>query len=354
MNYQISANAAMIRDIEKRLNTLFPKKLKKNNAVFFMGEPSYELDLNALNKNLNIPARDFILRGGKRLRPVLFLTALKAFGVDYKKYIDLSLLIEIVHNGTLVHDDIEDSALLRRGKPACHVKFGIDTAINTGFGMEILPLKFIINSSKDLSDEQKLRLWQIYAEEMINATYGQALDIYWHKYLPKNVSKKQYLEMVRLKTGSLMRMSLRMACVVAGKDEKVEKLFKRYAESMGMAFQIKDDLLDLNSTNPKFGKAYGNDITEGKMSLPVVYTIASVSKKKGEKLLKILEKHTRDKRLIKKAISIIKNSGSVEKADKYAEKLADRAWSDLEASLGGKIDLNEIKNLTYFVIRRDH
>jgi geranylgeranyl diphosphate synthase type I len=345
---------SIIAKIEELLSKYASSNYGNDDVEFYFGKSRYDIDLEALKNNLNIPIRDFILRGGKRLRPLLFCTCLQSFGKDYKKYLDIAVLIEEVHNATLVLDDIEDNGKLRRGKPTLHKKFGIDTAVNTGFAMHVLPLRLLIKNGKHLSKTQKNRLWEVYAEELINVAGGQAIDIYWHKVTPKNVTERQYLEMVRLKTGSLMRMSFRMACIVANKSNREEEIYKNFAESLGMAFQIKDDILDLKSANAMFGKSYGNDISEGKISLPVVYALKNVSKKEKSRLIEILSMHTHNKRHIKKAISIIVESGSVRKTSKFAEELVDNAWLMLEKQRLGNNNLHKLRDITYYLIKRNY
>ena len=169
----------------------------------------------------------------------------------------------------------------------------------------------------------------IYCEEMINVHFGQSLDIDWHKNPKSNINISEYMEMCRLKTGSLARMSIRFACVLANKSRKIEKAYGKFAESVGIAFQIKDDILDLTG-DKKFGKSFGNDITEGKFSLPVIFALKNLEKDKKENLLKILKLHTRNIREIKEAIKIIKESKAVEKSMNYADRLGALAWNELE------------------------
>lgn len=154
-------NHEMILGTERGLRKLFPPRWSKDEIIYFMGKPRFDLDIDTMNQNLNLPIRDFILRGGKRLRPILFLTCLEIFGLNYRKYYDFAALIELIHNGTLVLDDIEDRGLLRRGKPTCHIKFGIDTATNVGASLHILPLKIILSNHKELTVQQQLKIWQI-------------------------------------------------------------------------------------------------------------------------------------------------------------------------------------------------
>lgn len=341
-------------DFEKELVSRLPETWNKQDMLFFLDNIRYDLDTRAVNKNLLTPARDFVLRGGKRIRPLLFLSLIELFGGKPSAYWDCAIAIELVHNGTLVLDDIEDRADMRRGKPTCHLKYGLDTAVNVGQSLHVLPLNYLLKSQRKLSSAQLLRLIDIYTDELTNVSFGQALDIYWHKKHPERVSEREYLEMVRLKTGSLMRMSLRFACVLMNKSQKIESLFSQVGESLGMAYQIIDDCLDLDPPNEKFGKVFGNDITEGKLSLPVIYTLKSASVYDRKVLIKILQKHTRDKRLITQAINIIKSEKSIDKSRNYAKRIVDKSWKDLEKKLPKAYNLDDLSKYFYFFVQRDH
>jgi len=340
-------------DVELAIKRLFPSRWTKEDIKYFLKEYRYDLDVSSLNLNLNEPIRDFVLRGGKRLRPMMFLLCLQVFKKDSQKYVDIAAMIELVHNGTLILDDIEDDGRLRRGKPTCHLAYGLDTATNTGMALHVLPLR-VITRHKYLTEKQKLDLLNIYTDEVINVSFGQALDIHWHKNQTLQVDFNKYLEMVRLKTGSLMRMSLRMAAAIAEQKKSTRIILKEYAESVGMAFQIKDDVLDLQTTDEKFGKSHGNDITEGKMSLPVVYALKNTSSNEKKELTYILQKHTRDKRQIDRAIEIISKSGAIDQAEHFAEELVDEGWKRIERYVEDGEALQKFKELTYYLIKRTY
>ena len=343
----------MLQEIERKIKEYFPPKWTKKNVLFWLGETRFDVDIEAINETLNKPVRDFILRGGKRWRPTLFLTSIALFGLNWKKYLDIAVALELAHNGTLIIDDIEDNAELRRGKPVFHKIFGVDVAINTGTTIHLLPLK-ILEKRKYQNEHQKLRILQIYNEEMTNVYFGQTTDIFWHNH-PKDITINKYLEMCRLKTGGLIRMAVRMACVLANKREKFEDEFKKFAEFAGIAFQIKDDALEFISNEKTFGKSFGNDIKEGKLSLPVILALKKLDEDNKKKLLDILKSHTGDQKSIKQAVDMIKKSGAVEKSTEYADNLVNKAWEEIQIKLpkNHKEELNEFKETTYFLVKRD-
>lgn len=349
----MNLNNIMRDEFENYLKGYFPSLWNKKSIRLFLKKNKYEVDFKALSYNLNLPVRDFILRGGKRLRPTLLLTTLDALGQSHKKYLKFAALVELVHNGTLILDDIEDRGLLRRGLPTLHKKYGVDVAVNSGASLHVLPLSIIL-TNKDLTKEKKLNLVNIYTEELSNVCFGQALDIYWHNHPDYKVTVKKYLEMVRLKTGSLMRMSIRMACVIADKDKNTENAFKDFAESIGMAFQIIDDVLDLKATNGKFGKSYGNDISEGKISLPVVKALDTLPPLDRKRLVKILSMHTRNRKTINEAINLIKSTGRIDETIAFAKKLVRESYKKLEEDHNNKYDLSNLREIAEFFVNRDY
>jgi geranylgeranyl diphosphate synthase type I len=149
-------------------------------------------------------------------------------------------------------------------------------------------------------------------------------------------------------------MSLRMACVIAGKSEEVEDSFKEFGEDIGMAFQIIDDSLDLKREDVKFGKAYGNDVTEGKLSLPVVYALKGLSNEKQNRLKKILARHTKDMKYINEAVKLIEESGSIEKSVSKARQMIKDAWDKLEDKLNNNYDLKDLQEMTLFFVERTY
>ena len=339
--------------IEKTIEKYIPKEINDNN---FKSKSRYKIDFSALNYGISNPLWDFLSYGGKRWRPVLFLLISESLGADMNKISDFLVIPEIAHNGTIIIDDIEDNADLRRGKPALHKVYGEDTAINCGNAMYFLPLQVVEDHKGKLSIETLYRVYSIYLEEMRNLHYGQALDITWHKgVLKKEPNVDEYLQMTAFKTGTLSRMAARMAVALSEKDEKIEAKFGKFAESIGIAFQIQDDLLDLTTTEKEreaFGKSYGNDISEGKRSLAVIYALLTLEKSKKDKLIKILNSHTRDKKLIMEAITIIKETGAIESSREMANKLVLESWKEIDDELRESEAKQYLKAFSEFLVNR--
>lgn len=341
----------MLDEIEQRLSGYFGAEWQSTDVRRWAGETRFSIDLPSINATLRAPLGDFLLRGGKRVRPILFLTLLRLFGIEWRKYLDVAIALELAHNATLIIDDIEDSALLRRGKPTCHIAYGLDTAVNAGVAAHSLPLRLLL-ATDGLDERQRLRLVGIYAEEIANVYLGQTLDISWHRH-PRMLEVEEYLEMTRLKTGGLLRMASRMACVIAGRED-LEAAMVRFSEMVGIAFQIKDDALEFESDEATFGKSVGNDITEGKMSLPVTFALAKLPDASRAWLLTTLGAHVTEASILQKAMTMIRETGAVSEAVAYAEKIIEDSWRELEPLLRDRPleEVNALQDVTRMLVKR--
>ena len=229
----------------------------------------------ALIKSLSYPGWNLVNRGGKRWRPLLMVLVAEALGGEKGATAALPLtpLVEIAHNASLIHDDIEDNSEMRRGEPAIHVLYGTDVAINSGAFLYFLPLACIPNS--DFSQEEKNRVFEIWGMYMRRLHLGQAMDIAWHNDYQSFPEIPEYERMCRLKTGCLARLAAVLGVYCAkyrqgtgNVPDDMTKLLGDGAEKLGVGFQILDDVRNLTTGNP--GKKRGDDIVEGKKSLPVL------------------------------------------------------------------------------------
>lgn len=338
--------------IDEAIEKYIPRKYDKDSLVFTLGPPRYEYSLEALNKAVAEPIWDFLDRGGKRWRPTLFLLICEALGRNAKEFVDFAIVPEVIHNGTIMIDDIEDDSEYRRGKPCTHRMFGLDIAINTGNAMYYLPLLSLIRNKDKVSEVKRNKIYEIYIQEMINLSFGQATDITWHKG-SETANEKQYLQMCINKTGTLARMSAKMAAVLADADGDLVERIGRFAESIGVAFQIQDDVLDLVSKEfAEMKGGLGQDITEGKRTLMVIHTLEKAEPKDRKRLLEILNMHTTDKELRDEAINIIKSYGSIEYAKNYARKIVRESWRDVAEFFPSSKAKEKLKAFADYLIER--
>ena len=341
--------------INKTIEKYVPRVFSKNAVLFKLSPPRYSYNLEALNKAVADPVWEFLDRGGKRWRPTMFLLVCEALGKDWKEYVDYAIIPEVIHNGTLMVDDIEDSSEFRRGKPCTYRIFGLDVSINAGNAMYYLPLLPLLDRRQKLSFQKISKIYDIYAQEMINVNLGQAMDIAWHRGLADadTIDETDYIQMCAYKTGTLARMAAKMAGVLAdASDELVEKL-GIFAESVGVAFQIQDDVLDL--TSEEFGKKKGRrgqDITEGKRSLPVINALKVAKPHDRKRLTQILKMHTSNQNLRDAAIAIMQKYESIEYAKQVARKMVEESWSEVEMLLPASAGKEKLKAFAVFLIER--
>ena len=340
-------------EIDRIIEKYIPKKATKEWLEFVFGKPSYSYNLKVAQKTLIEPTWNFLNRGGKRWRPILFLLVTEATGGDMKKIKDFALIPELIHDGTLIIDDIEDQSEFRRGKPCLHKIFGEDIAINVGNFLYYLPLLVFIKNKNKFKPEVLLRAYETYIQEMINIGFGQGTDIFWHKGKADKISEKEYLQMCIFKTGCLSRMSAKLAVILSKRSDKLAEKVGKIAEAIGVAFQIQDDILNL--TGEEFGKkkgGLGEDITEGKMSLLVIHTLKKANRKDKKRLIKILNFHTTNQSLRNEAIEIIQKYRSIGYAKKIARKIVADSWKETENLLPASSARNKLEEFIDYLIER--
>jgi len=267
---------------------------------------------------ITAPARELIGRGGKRWRPLLQVLTARVFGPG-DLALSLSPLPEIVHNGTLIADDIEDGADTRRGGPAIHVIFGVDTAVNGGNLLYFLPTALLDERVADPA--LRAQLYGAYAAQLRRVHLGQALDIAWHRDHGRIPDRDEYLLMCALKTGALSGLAARIGALSENAPEEAADALVRAFEDAGVAFQILDDVRNLRTGNP--GKERGDDIVEGKKSLPV---ILACGREPG--LINLLPRLFRKAQAggpkdtaVEEAIAAISGTGALEAAETEAAAL---------------------------------
>ncbi len=319
--------------VDETIASLLPKQVDDAYLTDFFGEATYAYDPTAIQQALADPIWELLERGGKRWRAVLFLLFVEAFGDDPNDYLEYAVIPEILHNGTIIVDDVEDAATHRRGGPALHHVYGMDVALNAGNAMYFLPLKIITRNPGNLSADTRLAAYEMLMHELNRTHIGQGMDICWHNDKSVRVTEAEYLEMCACKTGCLGRIVARLAAIVTDNREK-ESAVAAYAERMAIAFQIADDVLDIDHAMEEggaFGKGMGNDIREGKKTLMVIHVAEHAPPEDVARLEALLwaEENTDDEVL--EAISIMKRTGSVEYARNVAEQLSTQSKAELES-----------------------
>jgi len=340
------------QDIDDAIRRYLPEEFNQEYMENMIGKARYEYDLDAINSALAKPIWDFLSRGGKRWRPAMFLLIAEALGADTEKLKDFVVLPELAHEGSIMMDDVEDNGELRRGKPCTHRLFGVDVAVNASSAMYFLPTLVLMKNRDSFDNAVLLRVYEIFGQEMINIHFGQGTDIHWHKGGKENISENQYLQMCAYKTGCLARMAAKLAVVLAGGSKEQEEKIGRVAESIGIGFQIHDDILSASSESFQKGKGYGDDITEGKRTLMVIHTLKKADETDRKRLLEILNMHTRNPELIDEAIALLNKYDAINYAKQLARNLVNDAWSEAQALLPESEAKKKLKSFVDFLIER--
>ncbi len=246
------------------------------------------------------PIRYIMGLGGKRLRPALAMMAYALYQDDPESILEQACAIEVFHNFTLMHDDIMDRAPLRRGKAAVHEKWDDSVAILSGDAMLIIAYDMLLRTAADKSLRALLKSFNQCAG---NVCEGQQYDMNFE--VRTSVTEEDYLEMIRLKTAVLLGFCLEMGALLAGADQKSQRMLYDFGVNIGLGFQLKDDLLDVYADQDKFGKQVGGDIIANKKTFLLIKALQKADTDQKEELQRWLSLKEFDKTEKVKAVTEI-------------------------------------------------
>lgn len=239
--------------------------------------------------------------GGKRLRPVLTLMACDAFCGDYRRAMNQAVGIELYHNFTLLHDDVMDKADVRRGKPTVHVRWNDNVAILSGDAMLTMASQHIAEA-----DSAHLKAaMSLFNKTAMEVYDGQQYDMDFESRM--DVSEKEYIEMIRLKTSVLLGCACKMGAVMADAAETDAEAIYQYGMNLGVAFQLQDDILDVYGDPATFGKEIGGDIMNNKKTFMLINAINRASGNDRKELLQWIDADNPDRNEKVAAVTAIYN-----------------------------------------------
>lgn len=306
----------------EKIEAVLCKKLPEKYEEIWLKSVFGDLP-QAVNQNhispLITPCRELLVLGGKRWRPLFLVLCSELFTKDVENAYDVVPIVEFVHTASLIHDDIEDCADMRRGKPSAYITHGLDTALNSGSWLYFNAYETI--DSLNVSSEMKLKLYQTLSCELRRLHLGQAMDISWHRNNSVVPTQAEYESMVRMKTGTLSCLSAKVGALIGGASDNDIDFLGKIAADIGVGFQVLDDVTNLKTGNP--GKKRGDDIVEGKKSLPVLIHLQENKKDFDffEKCFTQARLEGIDSPAVEKCILRLTESGAVDKALCYAENL---------------------------------
>jgi len=265
-------------------------------------------------RELYAAGRHLVDAGGKRLRPSMLLMAAEAVGGDPKVVVPAAVSIELVHNFTLIHDDIMDNAETRRGRPSVHVKWDEAGAILAGDTLYSKAFE-ILTAAEAPAPEDMIASVKMLARTCAAICEGQWLDMEFERR--DRVTEAEYLEMIEKKTGVLYGAAAWMGARLSGAPEKQAEGLERFGRLVGMAFQIQDDVLDLTAPAEVLGKPRGGDLAEGKKTLIMIHAMDRGAE------VEIFGKRNATGQEIETALETLQASGSIDYARSRAISLVE-------------------------------
>lgn len=256
--------------------------------------------------------------GGKRLRPILSLMASRAYGYEGVHHHTLAAIIEFIHTATLLHDDVVDESELRRGKETANALFGNAASVLVGDFLYSRAFEMMV-------DVDSMKVMQILAETTNVIAEGEVMQLM--NCHDADTTEQRYLDVIHAKTAKLFEAATRLGAVLCQRPEAEEKAMASYGMHLGTAFQLIDDVLDYSSSSEEMGKNVGDDLAEGKPTLPLIYAMRNGSKEQSDVVRKAIEDGGLD--YLEPVMLAIKETGAIEYTEKTAKNEADLAIQQL-------------------------
>jgi geranylgeranyl diphosphate synthase, type I len=360
MNFQETI-AHYKKIIDEELNIFFDKKIEEIDSLFI--KQNYEF------------LKEYITTGGKRLRSISTIMSYIAFGgKDVKKIIPASLAVELQHAYSLILDDIMDEDMYRRNNPGLNkklkdyylenfkdinydgelfsktsTKYAVSYGMMLGSITDLLCKKLLLEM--DENDEIKNKCAKIIVDNNLTIFHGQMLDV--HMEIEKEVSINDYMQMISRKTSPFFYGALGIGAMLAGATDEDLRKIKEFGLFSSMAFQIQDDIIDINSDMDK-GNTFASDIIKGKRTLIVIHCLENSTDEKQNELIKILDKNNNSDEEIEKAISILNESDSIDYAKKVAQEYLEKSQTALEKINMSNEGKKFFSDLSEFMINRKY
>ncbi|OGF45685.1 MAG: hypothetical protein A2231_09375 [Candidatus Firestonebacteria bacterium RIFOXYA2_FULL_40_8] len=286
--------------------------------------------------------KDKLFSGGKKLRPSLLMLAYRVVNSKvekshFKQALDFAAVIEMLHNASLLHDDVIESAPLRRGKETVNSLYGNKKAVLAGDLLTAFSISLLYGLENSKIVEKSLKVYGEAAKKLVEGEIEEVTGLF-----NTSITEKEYLKVITGKTAVLFMAACETGAILAGANKKQTRALRLYGINLGVAFQIMDDILDYTAREEVMGKPVASDLLEGKLTLPVIYLLKSATKAERLKIKSIIAK-IREGRKEKADIvcisGLLKKHDSLEKAYKKAGIYVKKAEVSLE-----KLPENEFKN----------
>jgi octaprenyl-diphosphate synthase len=263
-------------------------------------------------------SRYIISAGGKRLRPALLLLMCGALGYTEPQRFNLAAVVEFIHTATLLHDDVVDASTLRRGRSTANEAFGNPASVLVGDFLYSRAFQMMVNSGQ-------MRVMEILAEATNVIAEGEVMQLM--NMHDASLDEAGYLRVIRSKTAKLFEASARLAAVLAGSTAQVEEACATYGQALGTAFQVIDDVLDYDGASAEMGKNLGDDLREGKTTLPLIIAMQRGTPEQSQLVRQAIE--TGELQQLDEVLKIVRLTGSLDATRQAAASEAQRAMDAL-------------------------
>ncbi|MBW1739209.1 MAG: polyprenyl synthetase family protein [Deltaproteobacteria bacterium] len=285
-----------------------------------------------------------LLGHGKRLRPLLFVLSCRLCSNYGEEAYRLSTIFEYVHTASLLHDDVLDNAEIRRNKPSVNHVWGNHAAILEGDFLSSKASSIAVGSNSSL-------LLKKLTDTSMQMVEGQILELsYTHNW---NISKEEYMGIITAKTAVLISAACACGAIISGAEADVEESLERFGLNMGIAFQLMDDLLDYTSSKEVFGKPVGKDLKEGKITLPLIYTLLSLEESERKRLESLLKSQRAAEEDYRNLIEIVRSNGALDQIRDEAQTYVNKAAGYL-SSFPDSPAKESLLELNQYIIKRKY
>jgi len=291
---------------------------------------------------VNQIAEYIISAGGKRIRPVLVLLVANAYNYQGKHHHELAAIVEFIHTATLLHDDVVDESSLRRGRQTANALFGNAASVLVGDFLYSRAFQMMVSINS-------MRVMQILADATNVIAEGEVLQLL-NMHDP-DVTEERYLQVIRSKTAKLFEAAAEIGALIAGASEEQISAAAEYGRCIGTAFQLIDDVLDYSGNAADIGKNVGDDLREGKPTLPLIYLMKYGSDAEKELVRLCIEQG--DESQFNAILTAITNSGALDYTTKQAVLASERASSAMQ-SLPESPYKTALLALSHFAVHRNH
>jgi octaprenyl-diphosphate synthase len=312
-----------------------------------LAEEKIKESLDTVAPAISMVGKHLLMGGGKRIRPILAILCSKLFGYNGEKASILACSVECIHTASLLHDDVVDGAIIRRGRPSAHSLWGSQAVILVGDYLYSNALR-LINSL------EKQKIMDVFSTATARMSEGELIQLHKKDECKKGnfkLSEEHYMRIITGKTAILMSAACGSGAIIGNATQEKEDALFNFGLKLGMAFQIADDILDYMAEEKKLGKSLGKDLEEGKITLPLIYFFQEASHNEVEKVKTIIKSENFSQSDLGYILDLLNKYVSIEKSYDKARTILEEAKREL-ALFNDSVEKSSLLTISDYVLRR--